>query len=261
MEFLNVLEMDIKINGIDCTELSPIGKKPEHAIVFYHGFTSSREKAMFRGKIFASLGYYVLMVEQMGHGTRSDEFKIGDFSIKPDGGLFEIVIKSISESPSIINYICEKKGFNANNLVIAGHSMGSMVAAGIFVKNPFGSLLCFNGALDYNGLINRLNRGRLKNDEAALELKNTLRYYNPAEFLSKLENRPICIIDGDKDPVIPTEINKEVIHVLKPFYNNKNLLEYNVITNASHKMTTESIAIAVNFLESEDVKNYGKQNK
>ncbi|MCI6610004.1 MAG: prolyl oligopeptidase family serine peptidase [Ezakiella sp.] len=241
------MEFEIKINGNPLTELVPI-EPAKVAIIFYHGFSSSKERTLFRARILCNLGYYVLLPEAIGHGLRRHEMEV-DYS-KPDRHFWDILIKTITESPDLINYLCKKRGFKPNQIVFAGHSMGAMAAAGVFVKSPMGKLAMFNGGLDYCALADYYNRIFTKyDDKTRQEIMDKIRYYSPKEFLSKLENRDMLLIDGDKDVMVPTKYNEAVIKSLAPFFKDKSRLIYTVLHRTTHEMTIKSFEIFHNWLQ------------
>lgn len=256
MSFNGYLEMDININGIDVTEITPMSYKPLGAIIYYHGYTSSRARSMFRCQILASMGYDVFVVEQLGHGSRKSEFNIN--AVSDAEALPKVLINTITESPSIVNYVAEKKGYNPNDIIFAGHSMGAMAAAGAFVKNPVGKLICYNGVLDYMAFADWIAREENISEEVYKPIKNELRYYSPAENLSRLENRPIILVDGALDEIVPPKFNIETASALKPFYKKKSLFKHIVLDDAKHQMTVKAMEFTEMFLESDGVKDYGK---
>lgn len=246
------MEFEIKINGNPLTELTPI-QRAKTAIIYYHGFSSSKEKSLFRARILSSLGYYVLLPDASGHGLRADEFN-PDYE-KPDINFWDILVKTITESPDLINYLCEKKGFSPNDIVFCGHSMGAMAAAGAFVKIPFGKLVMFNGTLDYEALSEYFNKIFFNDDEALKKIKDTIRYYSPSEHLSKLENRDILMIDGDKDIIVPARFNEKVYNSLVPFYKDKSKLNHTILPRTTHEMTVKSMEIMDAWLKSREGNN------
>lgn len=256
MSFNGYLEMDIKINGIDVTEISPMSYKANGAIIYYHGYTSSRSESMFRARILASLGYEVFVVEQMGHGSRRFEYDIT--SANDLESMLKVLVQTITESPSIVNYVAEKKGYNPNDIIFAGHSMGAMASAGAFIKNPVGKLVCYNGVLDYLKFIDWVAIENNYTTDDVKKYRDEMRYYSPAENLSRLENRPILLVDGALDEVVPAKFNVETVSVLKPFYKEKKYIKHIVIDNSTHSMLVKALEFTDMFLNSEWILNYGK---
>lgn len=256
MSFNGYLEMDVKVNDIDVTEISPMNYKPNGAIIYYHGYTNSRAESMFRCRVLASMGYEVFVVEQMGHGTRRFEYDINSANALET--MLKVLVQTITESPSIVNYVAEKKGYNPNNIIFAGHSMGAMAAAGSFIKNPVGKLVCYNGVLDYLKFIDYIVLKYGHELDEAKPYKDEMRYYSPAESLKRLENRPILLIDGLLDDVVPCKFNVETVATLKPFYKEKKYLKHIVLEKSTHHMLVKALEFTEKFLNSEWILNYGK---
>lgn len=256
MSFNGYLEMDVKVNGIDVTEISPMNYKPHGAIIYYHGYTSSRSSSLFRCRILASMGYEVFAVEQMGHGSRRFEYDIN--SANGLETMLKVLVQTITESPSIVNYVAEKKGYNPNDIIFAGYSEGAMASAGSFIKNPIGKLVCYNGVLDYLKFIDHVTVENGYDISFGQPYKDEMRYYSPAENLSRLENRPILLIDGALDDTVPSKFNVDTVSTLKPFYKEKKYIKHIVLEKSTHDMTVKALEFTEKFLNSEWILNYGK---
>ena len=73
MEYLKMNYSDIKkikIGDVPAIIIEP-REKTNKTIVFYHGWGSSKERQIFRGNIFASYGYRVILPEARYHGERN----------------------------------------------------------------------------------------------------------------------------------------------------------------------------------------------
>lgn len=250
-----IMEYDVDINGVKCTYIQGVYEKSDQAIVYYHGYTKCLKDSLFRARLMASLGYNVLVYEQMGHGTRKEELKL-DFK-NPDMNFFKVVVSSITESPNVISFLAEKEKIHPNKIIFMGHSMGAMVAAGAFVKNPCGKLVAWNGCLNFEKLCDYYEQKYNLNPEDLAEVKSKIKYYSPFEFLSKLENRPILMVDGDSDESVPAKFNIETSKVLLPFYKDKTLFSHIVLENTMHGVTITHFEKMHQFLNRKSVLNYG----
>ncbi|MDO5716845.1 MAG: prolyl oligopeptidase family serine peptidase [Tissierellia bacterium] len=255
MNFQGLIEIDIDIAGVTVTELSPMIHTPTEAVVYYHGYSSSRNDSLFYGRLLASMGYLVLVYEQKGHGHRSHELKL-NFDA-PDEKFWDVVISSITESPNLINYLVEKKGIHPQKIVFSGHSMGAMVAAGVFIKSPIGKLVCYNGSLDFRALNTYFCKNNHWDENKQAEVNQRIQYYSPADHISRLENRPILLVDGEDDRIVPCQFNVDVLQALRTYYKDKSLLQHLIIDHAGHALTLTALRVTGMFLERRNVENYG----
>lgn len=250
-----LIDMDIELNGVTATEITPLYEKPDRAIIYYHGLGSSRMQSLYQGRILAAMGHLVILYEQPGHGLREREIELHPDT--PDLNFWEALIQTATESPNVIRYLVEQRGIHANRIAFAGHSMGAMAAAAIFVKTPVGKLICYNGCLRFRALAEAAAARGLVSDAQTQEILSKIRYYDPGEYLQKLENRPILLVDGQDDAVLPPETNREIADLIRPFYKDKSLLSHIVIGDAGHALTVLALEKTGLFLDRKGVQSYG----
>lgn len=72
-----IKEDRIKIKDIPAIILSPKeAKKPLPTVMFYHGWSSSKEKQRLRGYILVSMGYQVVIPDAIYHGDSDTSLQI-----------------------------------------------------------------------------------------------------------------------------------------------------------------------------------------
>ncbi|MHC5099422.1 phospholipase, partial [Peptoniphilus genitalis] len=109
MEYLKTNCSDIKevmIGKVPAIIIEP-KEETNKTLVFYHGWGSDNERQIFRGNIFASYGYRVVLPEARYHGERNEE-KLDHGDKEVEGKyILKVIMHNIEEAPSIFNYIEE----------------------------------------------------------------------------------------------------------------------------------------------------------
>ena len=91
-----ITEEKIYIGDIPCLKIS-CHEDVKGMVIFYHGWTSTKELQSLRGHILAAYGYDVLIPEAVHHGERG----IIDYEDNPDSGRLysRIFVKHRRSSP------------------------------------------------------------------------------------------------------------------------------------------------------------------
>jgi len=94
--------------------------QPKALVLMIHGLAEHRARYDALATRIASLGYIVLTIDQRGHGATGAEMLFGDFG-EHDGWM-----RNIGDIISIQHFIQHK--YNTKDVILFGHSMGSVVA-------------------------------------------------------------------------------------------------------------------------------------
>ncbi|MGC4377830.1 dienelactone hydrolase family protein [Fictibacillus sp. Mic-4] len=199
-----IIEQRISINNIPCLSLKPEPAQEKNtAILLYHGWGSCKENQQFLGKLLTFYGYEVIIPDCVYHGERERPF-INFFDPKTMQAYFwEVIIKTVKESKKLIdNLSCLSKD---HKLVVAGSSMGGCIAAGIFAQSyKVEGLINLIGscAWEESEIIFRKRDGRpkLNGDE-----RKKIREFDPIHRIDHEKKRPILLLHGANDPIIPID--------------------------------------------------------
>lgn len=235
----HILEERINIDGIPAILFRP--KEEEGllpTIIFYHGWSSNKEKQRLRGFILASLGYQVAIPDAIYHGEREP---LSSYNVKNASKYFwQVIFNNMEEASAIIDKLVSEYDADANRIGVIGHSMGGFTAAGIFTHNPrIKALVVLNGSCYWensNEFFERnLHIGEGQKDEVVRERVSQL---DPMNNIDLIVNRPILMLHGDKDTSVPIESQKLFYDKVQPMYEDKDRIKLVSYPNLNHFVTT-----------------------
>lgn len=191
--------------GIECIHASPAGQR--HArlptILFYHGFTSSKEVYSYFAVALAQAGFRVIMPDADMHGSRYN----GDIEMRMTH-FWEILKQNIDEVPTLEVALRENDWVADERFAVAGASMGGMTALGAMARYPqIHSVACMMGSGYFMQLSHTLfpplvARTPEQKETFAARLA-PLAPYDPSQQLEKLAHRPLLLWHGEADEVVP----------------------------------------------------------
>lgn len=232
----NIIEEQAKIKDIPCIILKPRNKKGKlPTIIFYHGWSSSKERQKFRGFILASLGYQVIIPDSINHGERN----IIDYNNVDNMAnyFWKTVLNNIEESKDIIDTSMDIYDMDPGNIVVMGHSMGGFTAAGAFTHdNRIKTSVILNGSFNW-GMSNEIFLEQLGKNITVEEQDEIIRL-DPMNNLNKLLDRPILMVNGGSDTVVPMNPQKVFYDNIKGSYKDGSKIKLIKHINVGHFVTT-----------------------
>lgn len=233
----NIIDEKIYIKDIPAILFRPKDVEGHlKTIIFYHGWTSSKESQRLRGLIYATVGYQVLIPDAIYHGERGAI----DYNTADGSYFWETVLNSLDESNILIEELIEKYNADSENISVIGHSMGGFTAAGIYTHNSsIKSVVVFNGACAW-GHANEIFKTKLgiQMTDRLRQLENRINKLDPLNNLELLKDRPIFMLHGNKDGVVSIESQRYFLRKAKPVYSNESLVKLIEYHNVNHHITT-----------------------
>ncbi len=242
----HIIEKRINIGGIPAILFRPKEKEGLFpSIVLYHGWSSRKEFQRLRGFMLASVGYQVIIPDAIYHGERNP---LPSYDAENAGKLFwKVIFNNMEESYTLIDGLVSEYDADVNRIGVIGHSMGGFTAAGIFTHNPYiKSLVVLNGSC-YWEHSNKLFQKNLKIEvnEEVDQLAEKVSKLDPMNNLNLLVDRPILLLHGEMDAVVPIESQRIFYHKIKDMYNNKDRIRFVGYPNLNHFVTTNMMEEAI----------------
>jgi uncharacterized protein len=238
-------ETKIYIDSIPVIRLKPkIELQKFPTIILYHGWSSSKEFQRMRGYILSNLGFQVLIPDSVNHGERNP-VDYTDLSNMKD--FFWItVLQSIEESEKIINYAIDNLNMDKARIGVTGHSMGGFISTGIFTHNrKIKTGVILNGSANWNHCNKLLVENFMDNidnpevlKEEVLKIESNISTLDPINHLDKIKDRPLLMINGGADNVVPMESQKLFYEEARKSYSDKSIIDLIVYNNLGHFVTT-----------------------
>lgn len=225
--YLHVNEEMATAGSIPVLWVLPEAEAKDKIIIYYHGWGSDIESSRFRASIWAAADYPVLVVEEALHGAR------GSWDYEDIQKLPEVVIENMKEFDAIL--ACVRARFPEKQIVVAGHSMGGMTAMGLLARDEVAGVLALNGMGDWKIL-------------AAEEYKKAVDAYNPMNRISEHKDKAICMLNGALDDVVDARYQKNYYEKIKGEHKGNAPLVFEIIEGTSHVVTTNMMAMTLEFL-------------
>lgn len=208
-------------------------------VIYYHGWSSSKEFKRFQAMSIASFGYNVIVPDALYHGERG---KLDYYNPESIGKhLWEIISQSVLESDDLINHLVSECNINKDQIYIMGSSMGAVTAAGIFAKNKgIKGLAGFNGAFSWGDAI---EHGTLPNADKYSEFVEN---HDLSKHMEKINDRPILILHGVNDSSVPFVLQKKFYDQTEQELKNVELIDF---SNIDHRVTTSMMENLIAWLK------------
>ena len=199
----------IEIEGIPSlkVERHDLKEHPLPLVLFWHGWTSVKERNLYYAYLLAEEGYRVIMPEAMGHGERKEELSEHERQV----AFFPIVIKSIHESAKIRTHCLEQGWVKDHRFSMAGTSMGAIITLGCLATydwvNSAVSLMGTPYLVGFaKGMITSLQKAGTElpySEEDIKQMIEALEPYDLGKHAEKVKNRPLLFWHGKRDPLVP----------------------------------------------------------
>ncbi|WP_190285244.1 alpha/beta fold hydrolase [Clostridium sp. JN-1] len=241
--------MRILLNNIPCIVFSPSKEDTNTPTVFlYHGWSSCKDNHSFTGEILSKFGYRVIIPDSIHHGERGsldyDDFNIGEEYF------FETIFNSIDEFPKILKGVQDKFNINTEKMAVMGHSMGGFISSGIFAEHKkIKTMICFNGGTSYEKAVEELSKPD-KDYKISKEDDYKIKKYDPLAKLVKQDDlRPIFILHGASDEIVPISIQKYFYEKVSPLYKKSpQILKFDEIPRLNHYVTIGMLKSSIEWM-------------
>ncbi|KNC14635.1 esterase [Pantoea sp. BIGb0393] len=236
--------------GIECIHAAPAGQRQARlpTVLFYHGFTSSKEVYSYFAVALAQAGFRVIMPDADMHGARYN----GDTELRMTH-FWDILKKNIDEVALLEAALRENDWVADERFAVAGASMGGMTALGAMARYPqIHSVACLMGSGYFMQLSHTLfpplvARTPEQKETFAARLA-PLAPYDPSEQLDKLSNRPLLLWHGEADEVVPFAETVRLEKALREAGLDQQMTSLSE-KNIGHKITPSALTALVSFFK------------
>ncbi|ADU70836.1 esterase [Pantoea sp. At-9b] len=236
--------------GIQCIHAAPAGQRQARlpTVLFYHGFTSSKEVYSYFAVALAQAGFRVVMPDADMHGARYN----GDTETRMTH-FWEILKQNIDEVPKLEAALRENDWIADERFAVAGASMGGMTALGAMARYPqIHSVACMMGSGYFMQLSHTLfpplvARTPEQKETFAARLA-PLAPYDPSQHLAMLANRPLLLWHGEADEVVPFAETVRLEKALRAAQLDGKLT-YLSEKQIGHKITPSALCALVSFFK------------
>ncbi|NLK64508.1 MAG: prolyl oligopeptidase family serine peptidase [Tissierellia bacterium] len=240
-----IIEEEIRIKGIPAIIFRPRGAKELPSIIFYHGWGSDKNTQRIRGFILAAAGYQVVIPDAVYHGERNP---LADYSMAAVKEYFwDIIFSNMEEYSTIEKELILKYNTEPDRIAVMGNSMGGFTAAGIFTHNKnIKALTVFNCSCSWESF-NKQNF-QIDMTEKLERLTRKAVEMDPYNHIGMLKDRPILMLHGDSDTLVPVEGQRDFYDKFYTIYQEKEKIKLVEYPGLNHFVTTNMMEESINWL-------------
>lgn len=237
-------ERKLYINGIPCLQIT-CGETPKGVVLFYHGWSSTKEYQSVRGHLLAAYGYDVLIPEAVNHGERG----VIDYnSDKSYGAFWQTIFQNLQEVPTLLEYIAT---WRPNvPLAVMGHSMGAITALGVMTLfKEFQTVVAMNGSGWWDESERRFRADfHLEKPKVSRMIAMQIRSFDPYTHTENLAGRSVLALNGGADTVVNNKAQELYMDKLAQDENVES--KFMTYEGLGHFVTTNMMGDAITWLDS-----------
>lgn len=241
----------LMIHNIPCLYAKPRIENPNfHTIVLYHGWVSRKENILLIANLLCLTGYHVLIPDAFMHGDREGKL---DYSAEVRHRHFwDVVIRTVDEARLLIDSLIEQGLAIDGKIAVMGDSMGGTIATGVFTHNPdIKALVNINGCSSWEYLERYTQKTERK--ITSEEEQSRIRNYDPINYIESMVPRPILLIHGTADTILPIECQRDFMSKAQEFYQvDEAKLQLREIPRMNHYISMGMIETAIEWLLSNE---------
>lgn len=221
-----------------------LSKEVLPTVIYFHGFNGEKDSSLTPAYKMAERGLRVILPDSKYHGDRR-----GDITDRElDLAFWEIILQNISELAVIKDYFVTKGMTDPDRIGVGGTSMGGITTYVALAEHSWiktGAVLMGTPKItDYaRELIDRFNKSH---EQPLLEADvagplTMLQSFDLSVHPEKLQNRPLFIWHGKKDPVVPIHLSQEFYEQIKADYDKEDDLLFIQEEGREHHLSKRSM--------------------
>ena len=238
----------INLNNVPCLLVRPENVKRNLPTLFhYHGWSSKKGNHIFFAKTIAQFGFQVILPDSKFHGERDP---LNDYGFENLRDYFwDIATQSVDEFKDMKDQAISFYNVDRDSIAVSGNSMGGYISSSIFAQdNKIKCLVCFIGG---SAWIKTDEISREKGFEFSKKIDlEKAKIYDPLTYKENFYPRPILILHGKEDDVVPVEIQRYFYRQVAPYYIGDNKrLRLEIHHDIKHQVGFRMVESAAYFLD------------
>ncbi|OON41801.1 esterase [Izhakiella australiensis] len=238
-----MIELNVEnFAGIECLHATPAGKQQTAlpTVLFWHGFTSSKEVYAYFAVALAQAGFRALLPDAQMHGSRYNgdtEARLSHF--------WSILKNNIDEVPVLLQALNERGLIDQQRVAVGGASQGGMTALAALARYP--ELRCAASMMGSGYFLSLSHQlfpplaVRSPQEKQRFEqIMAPLAEYEVGHQLDKLADRPLLVWHGDADEVVPVAESVRLEKALREAGSDHNLT-WLTETGVGHRITPSAL--------------------
>lgn len=225
------------IHEIPIIEIVPdyLDNKEAPLVVFYHGYSNTKDGMMTFGSEIAKKGFRVIMPDALHHGKRKEH----GLDYNTNGLMFfEALQANTKEFPQIIQYYKDQDLIANNFIGVAGMSMGGMTSSLITTaySNVNATVILMGSpqqeAFNQWMIDQYIQQAKISQPlsqallEKIVEFTKFFESVDLGQHIEAIQSRPILFWHSKQDMVVPSRFTEEFIQRVKQCNKESNIKLY-----------------------------------
>jgi dipeptidyl aminopeptidase/acylaminoacyl peptidase len=189
-------------------------------VVLLHGKGGRAEDMLIAGQFLATRGYASVIPEYVGHGARRDPAK----PVQMFGGdpvvLRDSIIESIQDVRRALDLLVAQPEVDGTRIGLMGYSLGAIMGSITTAVEPrIDTAVLVVGGADWKALLTQSTESDAAKWRASGEAKESalalLEPIDPKNFAGYIAPRPVLLINGTQDKIIPRSAAEALFEAAK----------------------------------------------
>jgi uncharacterized protein len=251
MKFLLENKIIANIPVIDLYNTDSTEKRP--LVLFLHGYKSRKENHLESAYHLAKEGFYAVLFDGYCHGElETGEFKSGS-DLEKGSHIIEIMLQTTGFFDRLIDAYADHRLADNHRVGLIGTSLGGQIIFNYIsgqrkhnVKAAvpiLGTPVWLGATLKYMDKIP--GSEKIFDQEKLTYIKKI----QPSNYLDKLKDFPLLMLNGEKDPIIPVEDIRDFYGKLNNLYSSKDSVQFVEYENLEHRIIPDMIERACGWFE------------
>ncbi len=238
-------EIAVGPHDVPAMLVRPQADGPQPAAIIQHGYGADKTDLLPLGEYLAERGFVVLLPDAWGHGERMPLHGPNFLNTSSLDFFVETVIHTVDDVKACIEYLRARSDVRADAISLGGFSMGGGVALMAGLRDErVAAVVSIAGASPQD-----LSSIHLPDvAQPSEDLRRWGAEQDLAADLARFAPRPLLLIHGRQDDVVPPQASQRIYETALPFYQDQPerlaLKWYDV----SHMITVPMIFDAVNWI-------------
>ncbi len=186
-----------------------VGQTPMPCIVIQHGFNGSKEEARGVWEPFSLAGYGTLAIDARLHGQRGTEAERAA-AVGSAAGMRSVLEGSVADLRRALDYLEQRRECDPDRLAFMGLSMGAFLGAVVAGSDQrVSATVLVVGGGDWRTFLEQTQLPELgwasRSPDTLDEAVEELDAVDPAHWVGRISPRPVLMINGDSDTVVPPD--------------------------------------------------------
>lgn len=236
-------------------EVHLFGRGSDRPVVFVtHGRGGKLAHTHALCRRLAAAGLTAVGVEQRNHGRRLVSMGANGYGPHHAADMYGILVGTAVDIGLLIDFLPARLGVETDRIGVTGVSLGghaALMAMGLDPRITAGA--AFIGSGDFRTLME--SRHRLKEFRSLAwdefyppGLDAGVRRFDPVHRPRTFADRPLLMLNGAEDPLVPLDGNRRFEAAARPFYPHPEKLELRTYPGVGHQVTEAMEVDAVAWL-------------